>query len=186
MLYLIDGYNLLHALAPLPKKSGPGGLHHARLRLLDLLRSAFGDEASHVTVVFDARKSPPGATEVQDYHGIEVRYAIHEQQADDLIEMLIRSAAKPRQLTIVSDDHRIQQAARRRKCVVLSCVAFYDWLEARRNQRDRPVPKQENLSKPQTSTSTDKEHWLRAFADLDNSPDLKDAFNPFDFEKENE
>ncbi len=182
MLYLIDGYNLLHALAPLPKKTGPGGLHHARERLLALLHAAFSDESSHVTVVFDASKSPRGATEVQDYHGIEVRFAVHEQQADDLIEILIRGDATPRQLTVVSDDHRIQQAGRRRKCAVLGCAAFLDWLERHRSQRDRPAPKRENASKPQSSSAEDRQHWLREFADLDDSADLKEAFNPFPFE----
>lgn len=184
MLFLIDGYNLLHALG-LPKQLAPSGLHHARLRLLDLVRGAFGDDATSVTIVFDASRTPPGATEVQNYRGIEVRFAVHEKEADDLIELLIQRNVAPRQLTVVSDDHRLQKAARRRQCAFLGCNAFFDWMDRRRSERSRPLPAPEP-TKPQASTPADLEHWLRAFGDLDGSPDMREAFNPFDFEDEGE
>ena len=158
MLFLIDGYNLLHALG-LPKELSAGGLHHARLRLLDLLHAALGDDSGNVTIVFDARRVPRGASEVQHYRGIEVRFAIHEAEADDLIELLIQRHANPRKLSVVSDDHRIQQAARRRHCTALGCTAFLDWTE-RRPERSRPPPTPES-AKPQTSSAADTEHWLR-------------------------
>ena len=59
MHYLIDGYNLLHALGRLQTRTG---LEKARLRLLSRLHTAFGNESVHVTVVFDAAHPPPGAT----------------------------------------------------------------------------------------------------------------------------
>ena len=51
-IYLIDGYNLLHAMGILHGRTGPTGLEKARLGLLGLLKGAYGDEASAVTVVF--------------------------------------------------------------------------------------------------------------------------------------
>src|SRR5205809_7364029 len=121
MRYLIDGYNLLYAMGVLRNRAGPTGLQKARRGLLGLLRGAYGEEAAEVTVVFDAAGAPPGAAEEEHYQGIHVRYAIHQDQADDLIEALIRHHSAPRQLTVVSDDHRIQQAARRRQCTVQGC-----------------------------------------------------------------
>src|SRR5262245_54622478 len=62
MFFLIDGYNLLHAMGVLHGRVGPTGLEKARGRLLGLLRGAYAEqEHDHVTVIFDAAKAPPGA-----------------------------------------------------------------------------------------------------------------------------
>jgi predicted RNA-binding protein with PIN domain len=177
--YLIDGYNLLHQTGALSGRTSSAGLQKARLGLLGMLRGAFGEDAGLVTVVFDAARASPGATEVQDYHGIQVRFAIHQDQADDLIEELIRKAAAPSQLTIVSDDHRVQKAARRRHCPVLGCGEFLDMLARRRKQGKQRGP--DVASKPQRLSGEETEHWLKEFADLENDPDFKEAFDPFDF-----
>lgn len=183
MLFLIDGYNLLHALGVLPQRTAARGLEAARGRLLGLLRGSYGDDAWQVTVVFDAARAPPGAEAEQTYHGIQVRFAVGEHQADDLIEKLIRKASAPKQLTVVSDDHRIQQAARRRRCTVVGCAAYLQQLERQRRQV-RPKPKPETPAKPETASSADTQFWLKEFGDLDDDPDFKEAFNPFDFEED--
>src|SRR6516225_1799862 len=136
--YLIDGYNLLHAMATLSKRAGPGVLERARLRLLDLLHHSFGDQASNVTVVFDAAGAPAGSTPEHEFHGLKIRFALKGLQADDVIEDLIQHAAAPKQLTVVSNDHRLQQAARRRKANVQSCEDFLDMLARLRRQRPKP------------------------------------------------
>lgn len=183
MLFLIDGYNLLHALGVLPKRTAARGLEAARGRLLGLLRGSYGDDAWQVTVVFDAARAPPGAEAEQTYHGIQVRFAVGEFQADDLIEKLIRKASAPKQLTVVSDDHRIQQAARRRRCTVMGCAAYLQQLE-RQRRPVRPKSKPETPAKPETASSEDTQFWLKEFGGLDDDPDFKEAFNPFDFEED--
>lgn len=142
MRYLIDGYNLLHAMGLLCGKVGPHGLEKARLALLGRLCGDHGADAVAVTVVFDASRAPPGAVAEEDYHGLHIRYALNSE-ADDVIETLIQRDAAPRQLTIVSDDHRLQQAARRRRCPVLGCL---DYLEERERQRRRKAAPSETLS----------------------------------------
>src|SRR5207253_461821 len=104
MSYLIDGYNLLYALGVLPNSDEPGSLQKSRVCLLQLLRSALPDEGTGITVVFDAANAPAGAVEVFNYQGIQVRFAIHEEQADDLIEAMIADEQTPSQLTVVSND----------------------------------------------------------------------------------
>jgi predicted RNA-binding protein with PIN domain len=179
MSYLIDGYNLLFALGLPPGQIGPAGLQKARQRLLDLLRAAHGEDAPAVTVVFDAAGAPPGAVEAQEYEGLHVRFAVRQPEADDLIELLIRKESAPRQLTVVSDDHRIQTAARRRQCVVLGCGDYLDWLEQQRQARRPRAP--QAPAKPTASSAEETRHWLREFADLEHDPDWKDLFEPFDF-----
>lgn len=162
MPYLIDGYNLVYALGLAQKRMGPTQLEKARLNLLGLLRGALGDEAAQVTVVFDAASAPPGAREEQDYQGIHVLFAVRDDQADDRIEALIRHHSAPRQLTVVSDDHRLQQAARRRHCVAMRCADFLDLLE---KQRRRPAAPAE-AAKPEVVSAQETERWLREFGDL--------------------
>src|SRR5438105_2638532 len=129
--YLIDGYNLLFALGLLVNKAAPPGqLEQARMRLLALLHHGFGANGPPVTVVFDAA-APRRADPEQRYHAIAVYFAVDQDEADDLIEELIRKSATPKQLTVVSDDHRVQRAGQRRACVVQGCGEFLDALEER-------------------------------------------------------
>jgi predicted RNA-binding protein with PIN domain len=163
MTYLIDGYNLLHAMGVISGRLGPGGLEKARLRLLGLLRGGYGEETAKVTVVFDAHGAPAGADGEQDYHGIQVRFAIGKAEADELIEELIQHDSAPRRLTVVSDDHRIQQAARRRHCSVMGCGDYLDWLDRHRRQRkQRPA---ESSAKPDAVSEAEAERWLREFGE---------------------
>jgi uncharacterized protein len=176
--YLIDGYNLLFAMGVLHARAGPHGLEKARLGLLGLLHGAYGDESGNVTVIFDAAHAPPGLTAEQTLQGVHVRFALGHKEADDVIEEQIRHAADPKHLTVVSDDHRIQQAARRRHCAVLRCADYLDWLAHHRRQR-RQTP--EPLEKQAGLSAQDDQYWLAEFAGLDQDPDMKDVFDPYGF-----
>jgi uncharacterized protein len=178
---LIDGYNLLHAMGVLHGRVGPNGLQKARLALLGLLHGAYGDESSRVTVIFDAAHAPPGAPSEEDFEGIQVRFAVHEKEADELIESLIRHHPAPRQLTVVSDDHRIQQAALRRNCRVLGCADYLEWLERHRRQRHRAGASPAEPDKP---LSQDSAYWLKQFADLANDPNWKELADPAEWFKD--
>jgi predicted RNA-binding protein with PIN domain len=178
MLYLIDGYNLLYAMGVLRKRMGPDGLEKARQNLLGVLHGSFGDESDNVTVVFDAARPPPGVPAETEYHGLHVRFAIGLAAADDLIEMLIRKASAPRHLTVVSDDHRLQKAARRRRCVVSGCG---DFLQALERRRQAPPPAGQPPAKPAGVSREETQHWLKEFADLADDPALKELQDPPEF-----
>lgn len=181
MPYLIDGYNLLYAMGAIPKRAGPHGLEKARLRLLGLLHSVYGDDAAHVTVVFDAAHAPPGAVGEEEYHGVHVRFAVGHEDADELIESVIRHDSAPKQLTVVSDDHRIQQAARRRHCVVLGCLDYLDGLQRRRHQPSTPQPKDEKRT---ASSAEEVQEWLKAFAADGDHPAANELEYPYNLEHE--
>ncbi len=175
MVYLIDGYNLLHRLGLVPGRTGPNGLGLARRRLLGLLHAARGEQTRDITVVFDAKQFPPGAPTRLNVHGIEVRFAVRYPQADDLLEELIRQAEHPRELAVVSDDHRIQQAARRRGCVTVPCEEFMDRLgqtprDPGRNEADEP-------DKPGVVSEDEGEFWRQTFARLDDDPAMRELFD---------
>jgi uncharacterized protein len=179
MSYVIDGYNLLHAMGLLRGRVGPKGLVKARLGLLGLLRAVYGDDSTTVTVVFDAAHAPADATEEEEYQGIHVRFAVRQEQADDLIERLIRLDSAPRQLTVVSDDHRIQRAAQRRHCPVSGCAQYLEWLERHRREKHRQSPGAD--PKPVNLSEKETQHWLDVFASLKNDPGLKELSDPPEF-----
>jgi predicted RNA-binding protein with PIN domain len=180
MRYLIDGYNLLHAMGVIRGRLGPAGLEKARGRLLGLLRGSYDkDEAAQVTVVFDAAEAPPGIEEEQIFHGIRVRYAACYPEADDMIEWLVRHEATPAKLTVVSDDRRLQQAAVRKKCIALGCQEYLKELDRvrklRRNGGRDPKEKESG------SSGQEMQHWLQEFADLENDPQWKEFADPYGF-----
>jgi predicted RNA-binding protein with PIN domain len=158
--YLVDGYNLLHAMGLLGGRVGPHGLEKARARFLGLLHGSFGDKASTVTVVFDARHAPPNVDKEQHYRGVHVVFAMGGQEADDVIEKLVGLASAPKSLHVVSDDHRIQQTARRRRCVVLGCEEFLTELERRRKESRRA---QETSEKIEKLSEQETRRWLKEF-----------------------
>ncbi len=180
--YLIDGYNLIHALGFLHSQAGPHGLERSRLKLLQFLLDQLGSEASQATVVFDAAHAPRGARPIIVFKGIEVRFAVGVEEADDLIETLIHAYPVPRRsLIVISSDHRLLQAAQQGDAVGWSCTEFLDHLEAARRQRppapSAPPEKAEHLS------PAEAEHWLQEFGDLADDPGFKELFDPYPFDE---
>jgi predicted RNA-binding protein with PIN domain len=180
--FLIDGYNLLYALGLPVGPLGPHGLQRARGRFLELLTDALKYRTATATVVFDAQHPPPGSHSEEHLGPVHVLYAIHHKEADELIEELIRRDASPRQLSVVSDDHRVQRAAARRRCRSLSCEAFLDWLESKRKDEHRRNPADQESRA--TQSQEEKDHWVKEFADLEADPAFREVFRRFDFEEE--
>jgi len=163
--YLIDGYNLAHALGVLVGKVSPAELERSRLELLKSLAAAHGSAAGDVTVVFDARTAR-GLSPRQQVARIDVRFAIGEE-ADDLIERLVKSDAAPKHLAVVSDDRRVREAARRRGCEVLGCQAYMDRLD---DLSRTPAPRPQQPEKPDSLTPAEAAEWAERFARPDAPP----------------
>lgn len=161
MRFLIDGYNLLYAVWPGEMRLvRPRAWPRLRQRLLDRLDSRFGNDARSSTVVFDAAHPPTDAPAEADSRRLHVRFAVGYPSADDLIEDLIRTDSAPAGLTVVSDDRRLRDAARRRGCVVRGCLDFFEQIER------PPVPEppaEEPPTKPDAVTPADVDYWLKEF-----------------------
>lgn len=171
MPFVIDGYNLLHAMGLPPGPVGPHQLAKARTGLIGLISPAHANDPA--TIVFDARRAPPDVT-TEEVHGpILVEYVTTEE-ADDRIEWLIAHDSVPKRLIIVSDDQRLQRAARRRGCPAWKCGDYLDWLEKQRGKPRRPAVGEKPAGSP------DADRWLAAFGDLDRDPAWDELFGPFD------
>ncbi len=116
---LIDGYNLLHASGVF----GSGGrtsLESSREALLDWLGAVLSDaQRKRTTIVFDAKYAPPGLPRSTRKHDLRIRFAPRGGEADDVLEELIRDHSVPRKLIVVSSDHRLHRAARRRRATAV-------------------------------------------------------------------
>ncbi len=163
MSLLIDGYNLLHAVGIIGRGIGPGGLERSRLALLNfLVESLDPKEAATTTVVFDAQQAPPGAPRAMDHRGIAVRFSTGYEDADAMIDELIRADSAPRRLTVVSSDHQVQRSARRRKArAVDSDVWYAEIVRQRIDRRRQSVPKPAKPGVPLLTEEVDR--WLRRF-----------------------
>jgi predicted RNA-binding protein with PIN domain len=174
MRYLIDGYNLLHAMGAIRGTLGPTGLENARARLLGVLKGSYGEDAGQISVIFDGSGALAGTPAETVYQGIHVRYAIGGTEADDLIEELIEHEGAPTRLTVVSDDHRIQRAARRRRCCVVGCLDYLEDLIRERRRRHRPSATSDEKSL--RGKAEDIEYWLQEFGELETDPELARFF----------
>jgi hypothetical protein len=159
MRFAIDGYNLLFALGKLTPRSPKGAIDPARKWLMTQVRAAHA--ADDVTVVFDGKPGRGTAEAGAVYSG--------RLEADDVIEERIRGESAPGRLTVVSDDLRLREAARRKGCVVLRCL---DYAERHLLSGPAPPPPDEPAERP----SDDRQTYLEMFKHLDDDPELGEPF----------
>ena len=140
-MLLIDGYNLLYCAGIAGRGFAAGTLARSRLGVLRFLVETLDpSELAQTTLVFDARDAPPGLPREFEYHGVTVRFAPRRSSADELIADLIEACAVPRHLTVVSSDHQVQRAARRRRARAVDSDVWHDEVLERQKQRRTAAP----------------------------------------------
>jgi predicted RNA-binding protein with PIN domain len=184
MRWLIDGYNVMHAGGRLGPKLGREGFRRARRRFLDDISAALGPEnARQTTVVFDASAHPGDFSLHAEYKGLALVFALGDENADARIEQLIAADSSARTLAVVSSDRRIRQAALRRHARSLTADQYWeliDDLKERLRQKigleKQPAPGSHEVEQP--SAVDDASHWLEAFRDVEDLPEIRDVFTP--------
>lgn len=162
MIYIIDGYNLLHAVGFAPQASAPKALFDsARNRFLDWLAGTqavrHGDSLLHV--IFDAQNAPVDLGS-RNHRGIHVTFS-YRQTADDVIEKLISTAKSRHEVCVVSNDGRLRDAAWHGGCQWLNCSDFLDSLDVKAGRH-----RHENMKAPPEKPDpmpADDDDLLRAF-----------------------
>ena len=157
---IIDGYNLMHEAGLARATYGPGDL--ARLRhelLVKLVRRLTFEERKRCTVVFDAIDAPANLPGRFIHEGIHVLFAEPGHEADELIEKLISQNSAPRRLTVVSSDHRIQNAIRKRRGIGIDSDVFLKQLES----PDRQIGPSRNSASPTADPNRDLKFWMEEF-----------------------
>lgn len=138
---LIDGYNLLHASGVFPQ-AGPATFERARGTFLEWLEKRIEEKLRQRTiVVFDGMDAAPGMERRFAHAGMTVLFSRRKQSADEVLEELITAAAYPRQLIVVSSDHRVQRAARQRSVAFVDSEAWlaYESVTTAESDTDKPA-----------------------------------------------
>lgn len=127
-----------------------------------LAESLDAQQRARVIVVFDAARAPTGRPRDEIFREMTIRFASNYDSADDLIEELVRADSTPRSLVVVSSDHRLQRAARRRKGTAFD--SDYWWNRVVRNRRSRLAPAPLETERP-SAPASDKEieDWIARF-----------------------
>jgi uncharacterized protein len=174
---IIDGYNLMHAAGFARRKYGPGQLERCRTQLLrHLARHLTGRDRERTTVVFDAADAPPDLPRRTTADGMSVCFASPGKDADDMIEELIAAHSAPRQIRLVSSDHRLQRSVRRRRGTFVDSEEFASELDRRgpvAEGAEHPPESPPDRSRKKTDDSgMDTESWLRIFGDMPEAADI--------------
>lgn len=168
--FLIDGYNFLNASGIDTQDQilhGGTSLERNRLAMLNfLVRHLTPEELAATVVVFDGRYSLWSKTEEFTYHGLTVRFAARYPDADSLLEEMIREHTSPKRLTVISSDHRIQRAARRRRAKFIDSDIWYHQLCARHSRRMQTTQQVQVASDKESIelSPEDLESWLQEFS----------------------
>lgn len=173
---LIDGYNLLFTAGFEGRSRQRGWLEKARQRLIKHLESCLpAEDHARTLVVFDVSVDVLKARqrELDEMHfakadetassGIQVAFAFDYDEADDMLENLIRKHATPKSLTVVSSDHRIRKCAMARRATSIDSDAYLNRLES----KSEHTPPPDNEIKRDTVNLSDNEvrEWLREFGE---------------------
>jgi predicted RNA-binding protein with PIN domain len=166
MPLLIDGYNLLHVTGLFGRGTEVTALHGSREALLRFLAAALEPaERTQTTIVFDAAGAPPGLPKTITHDGVTVHFARDYADADAMLEELIAAHEAPRSLVVVSSDHRVQRAARRRRAKFIDSDRWY--AELRTARSDRALPSSGKSEKPSGELSgADVAYWVDEFTDV--------------------
>jgi predicted RNA-binding protein with PIN domain len=125
---IIDGYNLMHAAGIARRSYAHGDLARCRRRLNQLLVAHLDEDVlARATIVYDAFDSPSNANRHVQHAGLAVTFAPKGDDADSEIERLLNGHSAPRQVIVVSSDHRLHKAAKRRRA---RCVDSEEFLAA--------------------------------------------------------
>ncbi|KLU03911.1 hypothetical protein RISK_004318 [Rhodopirellula islandica] len=156
-LLLIDGYNVIGPVAPPSRGASANWLHDERQLLLNRLSEHLTDPIrSRTCVVFDARNPPHGVNDRMSFADMDVRFAVGYPEADDLIEEIIFAHPTPKSLTVISSDHRLQAAAKRKKALPLDSEEWLDALlegEIRMVKIPKATSKRKSKKKPSNPSS---------------------------------
>jgi predicted RNA-binding protein with PIN domain len=170
LLLLIDGYNVVAPVAPPGRIPDPTWLQRERNQLVRrLVKHLSEDIRKRTCIVFDAANPPTDRPSEFDVDGIQVRFAVDYPEADDLLEQIITSHSAPKNLAVVSSDHRVQTAANRRGSQTFDSQP---WLDDLMDGRIGLAPAQSsragqgseaNSDKPDSIDDDDVQQWMSDF-----------------------
>ncbi len=155
MRYIVDGYNLLFALA-----SVIDPFEKTREKFIALFNLLSSQAKLKITLIFDTHKAidTSDLPSVKTYHGIDIIYAPSDLSCDDyIIEMLVATKTLPN-WTIVTSDKKLRREAREHRVLVITTDEFIQLINHKTDKIKKPQGKPHPNCSPQ-----DYERWLKLF-----------------------
>lgn len=175
LFLIIDGYNLMHSAGLGRTSYGPGDLEQCRRRLVQQLAIRLDDTvAADAVVVFDAVQGLHGEPSPEEVSApLKVRFSRGGLDADSEIELLLNSHSSPQRVLVISSDHRLHKAARRRKAKCLDSEDFWKLLESGdsvhvlRKRATRPDTGRDATLSREPVSSSDEPDYAQEFLNID-------------------
>lgn len=155
MPIFIDGYNLLCAI----QKASDEFESMGDVRLCRILGRYLSLTNQKGRIIFDGT-GPPDKSRFDDISNLEVLFVGRDTDADTVIEDSIRASTAAKNLTIVSNDRRVQKATRTRKAVLIKSEAFWTVVQ---KELSRKRPAKEPAEKRQGLSESETEQWMKFF-----------------------
>jgi predicted RNA-binding protein with PIN domain len=125
-MYVVDGYNLLHAM----KKFGglPADFGRARARVVELLSAVAKRESVKVRVFFDGTPGELGTGDLA-YPRVKVTFSgPGTGSADEAVREFVAEANNADRITVVSSDIEVVKACKLAGARVMPSQAMAEWL----------------------------------------------------------
>ena len=169
MRVLIDGYNLLFQSGLGGRARGPGWIKQARDQLVAFIQARMSsDWLKSTVIVFDKSQGHQSQLDFQTSMGLQIKFAVEHDEADDLIEELIRKHFSPKSLTVVSSDLRVRRQAVTRRAEAVESEQFLRRLEQAYylDEDDAGEPGlQLGENTPDELSEEEVRFWLKEFGD---------------------
>jgi predicted RNA-binding protein with PIN domain len=163
MALIIDGYNVLFAIAERPGHELAAAIEAARARLLKHLTRYHQATRDLVTVIFDQSAHTGGASAEERLPGITLRYSHPPRTADDDIRRLVEASHAPQHLRVVTSDQALSRDCARRGARVVGAREFFnELLRLAEQSRDDEA---ETRLKQQPPSAGEVREWLEVFKD---------------------
>jgi len=168
MPLIVDGYNVLFAIAQYGGRPVAEAIEEARTRLTGLLLRYHRHTGEAITLVYDSRQPAGGASRQESLPGVRIVYSHPPRTADDDIRSLVEKSPAPRLLRVVTSDRELARACTRGGAAVVGAGTFFRELtdQAREGQR----AEEELRLKTLPPSREEIQDWLRIFGD-DEGPD---------------
>jgi predicted RNA-binding protein with PIN domain len=152
MPYLIDGHNLIGKLPDITL-----GEPNDEAKLVIRLRGFAARTGKKCIVIFDS--GLPGGRSPLSNQPVEVVFASSPRNADRLLIRRIEDMPDPRNWTLVSSDHAIQDVAKRRAMQIMTSDSFAPLLRLPK----KPAKPDDKPLKDVYVSPAEVEEWLKLF-----------------------
>ena len=155
MPIVVDGYNLIHAIASMGEEF-QGFTEDDMCRYISEYCVKVRNQCS---VVFDGT-GPPDKSGLAWLKNCEIYFSGPHKDADTWIEEKIEDSSAPKNLIVVSTDRRLRDAATRRKAISIQSHIFWAMVI---QELDRKAPTPEPQEKRKGLTEGETDQWMNIF-----------------------